>query len=53
MAISGDKKRIVVTIEKDLEPKLRALAEKDNRNLSNYIATLLERHIEENKKDIQ
>ncbi|MEH7454013.1 hypothetical protein [Gottfriedia acidiceleris] len=53
MAIGSDKKRIVVTVTKEMETKLKLLAENDKRNLSNYIAVLLEKHIEENEKDNQ
>ena len=53
MAIGSDKKRLVVTVTKELESKLKILAEKDKRNLSNYIAMLLDKHIEEMEKNDQ
>ena len=48
MAIPEGKDRIIITVTKELKDKLQELAEKDNRNLSNYCANLLEKIV---KKD--
>lgn len=52
MAISDNKKRIMVTVDKDVEEKLKQYADEEKRNLSNYIAVLLDKHIEEKEKSM-
>ncbi|WP_206608164.1 MULTISPECIES: toxin-antitoxin system protein [Clostridium] len=51
MAIGGDKTRIIVTVDKELKNNLEKLAQKDNRNLSNYLNNVLIKHWEDNKKE--
>lgn len=45
MAVGNDKVRVLVTLEKSDKEKLEKLAKKDNRNLSNYINTVLKKHM--------
>lgn len=40
--------KISITIDQDLLPRLRALAEADDRPLSQYINLLLRQHVENN-----
>ena len=47
MAVKDDKKRLMVTVDKGVEEKLKEYAKKEKRNLSNYIAVVLDKHIEE------
>jgi predicted DNA-binding protein len=47
MAREGNTIQINISIPKPLNAKLRELAEKENRSLSNYIANLLMQVIEE------
>ena len=49
MAIPKGKDRIIITVTNELKEKLIELAEKDNRNLSNYCANLLEKMVEDAK----
>lgn len=51
MAIPENKTRVFVTITNEEKEILQNMAEEENRNLSNYIGTILKKHIEENKKD--
>lgn len=46
MAISKDNTRVLVTMPKELREKLEKEAEKENRSLSNYIVTVLAKHVE-------
>lgn len=50
MAVGNDKVRVLVTLEKTDKEKLETLAKKDNRNLSNYINTILKKHMENLEK---
>ena len=47
MAVGNDKVRVLVTLTKEDKEKLEKLAKNDNRNLSNYINTVLKKHIME------
>ena len=51
MAISENKTRIMVTVENKVKEKLKGYAKADKRDLSNYIALLLDKHIEEKEKE--
>lgn len=44
------KEKISITIDEDLLKKLRALAEEDERSLSQYINLILKKHIEKTEK---
>lgn len=45
MAVGTDKVRVLITLTKEDKEKLEKLAKKDNRNLSNYINTVLKKHM--------
>ncbi|PSM59151.1 toxin-antitoxin system protein [Clostridium diolis] len=42
---------MIVTVDKELKNNLEKLAQKDNRNLSNYLNNVLIKHWEDNKKE--
>jgi hypothetical protein len=44
------KKRVNFRLDESLVADLQKLAVKENRTLTNYIETVLKKHIEENKK---
>lgn len=46
MAIGKDKSRMIITLEKDYHDRIKCLAAKDNRNVSNYMQVLIKEHIE-------
>jgi predicted HicB family RNase H-like nuclease len=46
LAISNDKTRIMVTLPKELKDKLEAEAINQNRSLSNYILTILQKKVD-------
>lgn len=46
MAIGSDKSRMIITLDKGDHDKVKELAEKDNRNVSNYMQVLIKEHIE-------
>lgn len=54
MAISSDKVRILVTLPLDLKEKLENVAKSENRSVSNYVYTLIQKDIEkkENNADM-
>lgn len=45
MSVGTDKVRVLVTLTKEDKEKLENLAKNDNRNLSNYINTVLKKHM--------
>ncbi|MGL5439083.1 MAG: ribbon-helix-helix domain-containing protein [Filifactoraceae bacterium] len=49
MALKSDKTRILVNIPIDLKKDLEEAARQDNRSVSNYILTLLEKHLKDKK----
>lgn len=49
MAVSKDNDRIVIMVTKEVKAQLEQLADKDNRSLSNYASTILQRHVENQK----
>ena len=49
--ISKDNDRLTIIISKEAKEKLKLLALKDNRTLSNYITTLLNDHVKEKEKE--
>lgn len=53
MSISDDKDRLTIIISKETKEEIKKLANKENRSMGNYIATLLENYINElnNKKN--
>lgn len=48
--IGKDKTRIIVTITNEDKIKLEKLAELENRNLSNMVATIIKKYIDGNEK---
>ena len=44
------KEKISITIDNDLLEKLRSLADKDERSLSQYINLVLKKHIEKSEE---
>lgn len=44
------KEKVSITIDEDLLKKLRALAEDDDRSLSQYINLVLKQHVENKDK---
>lgn len=51
MAISKDNDRLTIIINKDIKKSLEQIAKNDGRSLSNYVATLLEKHVASNSTD--
>jgi len=49
MTISDLNTKILVIIPKALKEKLEEKAKKDNRSVSNYIVTLIQKDVEEEK----
>lgn len=49
MAISEDKTRTNITIEKDLKKQLEEEAKKQNRSFNNLVITILKEYIKKNK----
>ena len=53
MALKSDKTRILVNIPMKLKEELEKIALEDNRSVSNYVVTLIEKDIKEkNKKQL-
>lgn len=46
MAVSSDKTRAIISLEKDLKAKLEDLANKEDRSFSNYVVKVLKEHIQ-------
>lgn len=49
MAIGADKARIILTVNKEIKEELQKMADKDNRNLSNFLNNLLTNYVREHK----
>ena len=45
MAVSSDKTRAIISLEKDLKAKLEELATHENRSFSNYVVQVLKEHV--------
>lgn len=45
MAVSSDKTRAIISLEKDLKSKIDELAKKDDRSFSNYVVQVLKEHV--------
>lgn len=45
MAVSNDKTRAIISLEKELKAKLDLLAQKDDRSFSNYVVQVLKEHV--------
>ena len=46
MAVSSDKTRAIISLEKDLKAKLEELANNEDRSFSNYVVKVLKEHIQ-------
>lgn len=51
MAISSDKVRILVTLPLELKEKLEIVAKSENRSVSNYVYTLIQKDIEKKENN--
>lgn len=51
MAISDDNTRIQVTISKKLKKQLEERAKSENRSVSNYVVTLIQKDLAENSNN--
>ena len=51
MAIKKENDRLTIIINKELKNKLSEVAESDGRSISNYVAKLIDKHIQDIKKD--
>ena len=45
MAVSSDKTRAIISLEKDLKTKLEELATNEDRSFSNYVVQVLKEHV--------
>ena len=45
MAVSSDKTRAIISLEKDLKAKLEELAINEDRSFSNYVVQVLKEHV--------
>lgn len=46
MAVSSDKTRTIISLEKDLKTKLESLASKEDRSFNNYVVKILKDHVQ-------
>lgn len=46
MAVSEDKTRTIISLEKDLKSKLESLAKKEDRSFNNYVIKVLKDHVQ-------
>lgn len=51
MAVSSDKTRAIISLEKDLKAKIDELAKNDDRSFSNYVVQILKEHINNIESD--
>jgi len=47
MAVSKKKTRVLVTMPRELREKLQEMANKENRTLSNFVLTIIQKYLEE------
>ena len=45
MAVSNDKTRTIISLEKDLKAKLETLAQREDRSFNNYVVKILKDHV--------
>jgi len=50
MALGNDKTRILVNIPNKLKEQVEKLAKEENRSVSNYIVTMIEKNIKQQNK---
>lgn len=46
MAVSNDKTRTILSLEKDLKAKLETLAQREDRSFNNYVVKILKDHVQ-------
>lgn len=46
MAVSEDKTRTIISLEKDLKAKLELLAKQEERSFNNYVIKVLKDHVQ-------
>ena len=46
MAVSSDKTRTIISLEKDMKVKLETLAQQEDRSFNNYVVKILKDHIQ-------
>lgn len=46
MAVSEDKTRTIISLEKDLKSKLESLAKQEERSFNNYVIKVLKDHVQ-------
>lgn len=46
MAVSEDKTRTIISLEKDLKAKLESLAKQEDRSFNNYVVKILKDHVQ-------
>ena len=51
MAIDKDNIRIMLTISRDEHEMLKEIAKKENRSVSNLVATLVKKHLKDNTNE--
>jgi predicted DNA-binding protein len=49
MAVSKNNDRIMITLPKDVKAQLESMAAADNRSISNYILTIIQKHLKEGR----
>ena len=50
MAVSEDKTRTIISLEKDLKAKLESLAKQENRSFNNYVVKILKDYVQSLEK---
>ena len=46
MAVSNDKTRTIISLEKDLKAKLETLAQQEDRSFNNYVIKILKDQVQ-------
>ena len=46
MAVSEDKTRTIISLEKNLKTKLESLAKREERSFNNYVIKVLKDHVQ-------
>lgn len=46
MAVSNDKTRTIISLEKDLKAKLETLAQQEDRSFNNYVVKIIKDHVQ-------
>lgn len=51
MAVSSDKTRTIISLEKDLKTKLESLANREDRSFNNYVVKILKDHVQSTERE--